>query len=332
VSFPATRLRRLRRTKPLRDLVRETNLSAEHLVQPLFVTAGEGVREPVEAMPGIERLSISEVVAEVTEVAAAGVRAVLLFGIPAQKDEYGTEAYDDEGVVQMAVRALKEAHPELVVITDVCLCEYTANGQCGIVREGHPPGDVDNDLTVELLAKTAISHAAAGADAVGPSDMMDGRIGSIRHQLDEEGHSEVPIIAYSAKYASAFYGPFREAAGSAPEGDRRGYQMDPANAEEAVREAQLDLEEGADVVMVKPALPYLDVIRRVKDATGAPVAAYHVSGEYSMLKAASANGWIEERAAALESLTAIHRAGADIIVTYYARDAAAWLTQEAARR
>jgi porphobilinogen synthase len=278
VSFPATRLRRLRRTKPLRDLVRETNLSAEHLVQPLFVTAGEGVREPVEAMPGIERLSISEVVAEVTEVAAAGVRAVLLFGIPAQKDEYGTEAYDDEGVVQMAVRALKEAHPELVVITDVCLCEYTANGQCGIVREGHPPGDVDNDLTVELLAKTAISHAAAGADAVGPSDMMDGRIGSIRHQLDEEGHSEVPIIAYSAKYASAFYGPFREAAGSAPEGDRRGYQMDPANAEEAVREAELDLEEGADVVMVKPALPYLDVVRRVKDATGAPVAAYHVSG------------------------------------------------------
>jgi porphobilinogen synthase len=332
VSFPATRLRRLRRTKPLRDLVRETNLSAEHLVQPLFVTAGEGVREPVEAMPGIERLSISEVVAEVTEVAAAGVRAVLLFGIPAQKDEYGTEAYDDEGVVQMAVRALKEAHPEVVVITDVCLCEYTANGQCGIVREGHPPGDVDNDLTVELLAKTAISHAAAGADAVGPSDMMDGRIGSIRHQLDEEGHSEVPIIAYSAKYASAFYGPFREAAGSAPEGDRRGYQMDPANAEEAVREAELDLEEGADVVMVKPALPYLDVVRRVKDATGAPVAAYHVSGEYSALKAAGANGWLDERAAALESLTAIRRAGADVIVTYYAKDAAGWLAEEAARR
>jgi porphobilinogen synthase len=332
VSFPATRLRRLRRTKPLRDLVRETNLSAEHLVQPLFVTAGEGVREPVEAMPGIERLSISEVVAEVTEVAAAGVRAVLLFGIPAQKDEYGTEAYDDEGVVQMAVRALKEAHPEVVVITDVCLCEYTANDQCGIVREGHPPGDVDNDLTVELLAKTAISHAAAGADAVGPSDMMDGRIGSIRHQLDEEGHSEVPIIAYSAKYASAFYGPFREAAGSAPEGDRRGYQMDPANAEEAVREAELDLEEGADVVMVKPALPYLDVVRRVKDATGAPVAAYHVSGEYSALKAAGANGWLDERAAALESLTAIRRAGADVIVTYYAKDAAAWLAEEDARR
>jgi porphobilinogen synthase len=232
----------------------------------------------------------------------------------------------------MAVRALKEAHPEVVVITDVCLCEYTANGQCGVVREGHPPGDVDNDLTVELLAKTAISHAVAGADAVAPSDMMDGRIGSIRHQLDEEGHSEVPIIAYSAKYASAFYGPFREAAGSAPEGDRRGYQMDPANADEAVREAELDLEEGADVVMVKPALPYLDVVRRVKDATGAPVAAYHVSGEYSALKAAGANGWIDERAAVLESLTAIRRAGADVIVTYFAKDAAAWLAEDAARR
>jgi porphobilinogen synthase len=333
VSFPATRLRRLRRTTPLRDLVRETNLTPEHLVQPLFVTAGEGVREPIESMPGIERLSISEAVAEVTEIAAAGVRAVILFGIPAQKDEFGTEAYDDEGVVQMAVRALKEAHPEVVVMTDVCLCEYTASGQCGVVREGHPPGDVDNDLTIELLAKTAISHAAAGADAVAPSDMMDGRIGTIRHQLDEEGHSEVPIVAYSAKYASSFYGPFRDAADAAPKsGDRRGYQMDPANADEAVREAQLDLEEGADVVMVKPALPYLDVVRRVKEATGAPVAAYHVSGEYSMLKAAAANGWIDERAAAMESLTAIRRAGADIIVTYYAKDAASWLAEEAARR
>ena len=333
MTFPATRLRRLRRTATLRDLVRETELSPAHLVQPLFVTAGEGVREPIEAMPGIERLSISEAVAEVTEVAAAGVRAVILFGIPAQKDEYGTEAYDDEGVVQMAVRALKEAHPEVVVITDVCLCGYTASGQCGVVREGADPGDVDNDLTVELLAKTAISHAAAGADAVAPSDMMDGRVGIIRHQLDEEGHSEVPIIAYSAKYASAFYGPFREAAGSSPQaGDRRGYQMDPANAEEAVREAQLDLEEGADVVMVKPALPYLDVVRRVKDATGAPVAAYHVSGEYSMLKAAGANSWIDERAAALESLVAIRRAGADVIVTYFAKDAAAWIAEEAARR
>jgi porphobilinogen synthase len=334
VSFPATRLRRLRRTNTLRELVRETELSAAHLVQPLFVTAGEGVREPIESMPGIERLSISEAVAEVTEVAAVGIRAVILFGIPASKDEFGTQAYDDEGVIQMAVRALKEAHPEVVVMTDVCLCEYTSHGHCGVLRE--PPGggepEVDNDLTVELLAKTAISHAEAGADAVAPSDMMDGRIGNIRHQLDEEGHSGVPIVAYSAKYASAFYGPFREAAGSTPQsGDRRGYQMDPANADEAVREAKLDLEEGADVVMVKPALPYLDVIRRVKDATGAPVAAYHVSGEYSMLKAAAERGWLDERAAAMESLTAIRRAGADVIITYYAKDAAAWLAEGARR-
>jgi porphobilinogen synthase len=324
MSFPATRLRRLRRSQPLRELVRETELTAEHLIQPLFVTAGEGVRQPVEEMPGIERLSISEAVAEVTEIAAAGIRAVLLFGIPANKDEAGSEAYDDEGVIQMAVRALKEAHPEVVVITDVCLCEYTSHGHCGIVREGR----VDNDLTLELLAKTAITHAAAGADAVAPSDMMDGRVGAIRSQLDEEGHLDVPIVAYSAKYASAFYGPFREAAGSTPEfGDRRGYQMDPANAEEAIREAKLDLEEGADVVMVKPALPYLDVVRRVKEATGAPVAAYHVSGEYSMLKAAAQRGWIDEPAAAMESLTAIRRAGADMIITYYAKDAAAWLTR-----
>ena len=331
MSFPATRLRRLRRTSTLRDLVRETELSPAHLVQPLFVTAGEGVREPIESMPGVERLSISEAVAEVTEIAAAGIRAVLLFGIPSSKDEFGSEAYDDEGVIQMAVRALKEAHPEVVVITDVCLCEYTSHGHCGVFREGSE--EVDNDITVELLAKTAISHAVAGADAVAPSDMMDGRVGMIRHQLDEEGHSGVPIVAYSAKYASAFYGPFREAAGSTPQfGDRRGYQMDPANAEEAVREAKLDLEEGADVVMVKPALPYLDVVRRVKDATGAPVAAYHVSGEYSMLKAAGERGWLDERAAAMESLVAIRRAGADVIVTYFAKDAAAWLTEETASR
>ncbi|HEX2127756.1 MAG TPA: porphobilinogen synthase, partial [Solirubrobacterales bacterium] len=315
MSFPATRMRRLRRTSALRDLVRETDLSPRHLVQPLFVVTGEGVREPVESMPGIDRFSISELVAEATEIQAAGVQAVILFGIPAQKDELGSGAYDDEGVVQMAVRALKEAHPDLTVITDVCLCEYTSHGHCGFVRDG----EVDNDISVELLAKTAISHAEAGADVVAPSDMMDGRIGAIRHQLDEEGFPDTPIIAYSAKYASAYYGPFREAAESTPEfGDRRGYQMDPANALEAVREARLDLDEGADVVMVKPALPYLDVIRRIKDDTDAPVGAYHVSGEYSMLKAAGQNGWIDERAAALEALTAIRRAGADLIFTYYA--------------
>jgi porphobilinogen synthase len=315
-------MRRLRRTETLRGLVRETDLSPEHLIQPAFVVAGEGVREDVESMPGVERFSISELVAEATEIGTAGIGAMLLFGLPAAKDDTGSGAFDEEGVVQMAVRALKEAHPDLVVITDVCLCEYTSHGHCGFLRDG----EVDNDLTLELLAKTAISQADAGADAVAPSDMMDGRVGAIRHQLDEEGHSGVPIIAYSAKYASAFYGPFREAADSAPaSGDRRGYQLDPANAEEAVREAKLDLEEGADMIMVKPATPYLDVVRRVKDATGAPVAAYHVSGEYSMLKAAAENGWIDERAAVLETLTSIRRAGADAIVTYYAKEAAAWL-------
>jgi porphobilinogen synthase len=315
-------MRRLRRTRPLRELVRETDLSPRHLVQPMFVVAGEGVREPVPSMPGVQRFSISELVGEAGEVAASGVRAVILFGVPAEKDELASGAYDEEGVVQMAVRALKEAHPELLVITDVCLCEYTSHGHCGIVRDG----EVDNDITIELLAKTAISHADAGADVVAPSDMMDGRIGAIRSQLDEEGHPNVAIVAYSAKYASAFYGPFRDAADSTPQfGDRRGYQMDPANALEAIREAKLDLAEGADVVMVKPAMPYLDVIRRVKEETGAPVGAYQVSGEYSMLKAAAQNGWMDERAAVIESLTSIRRAGADLVLTYYAKEAAAWL-------
>jgi porphobilinogen synthase len=322
MAFPATRMRRLRRTGALRDLVRETELSPAHLVQPLFVVAGEGVREEVPSMPGIDRFSISELVNEAGEIAAAGIRAVLLFGIPALKDEQGSGAYDGEGVVQMAVRALKEAHPDLIVITDVCLCEYTSHGHCGFVRDD----EVDNDITVELLAKTAISQADAGADAVAPSAMADGQVAAIRHQLDEEGHSKVPILAYSAKYASAFYGPFREAAESSPEfGDRRGYQMDPANSAEAVREAKLDLAEGADMLMVKPAVPYLDVISRVKRETDAPLAAYHVSGEYSMLKAAAANGWIDERTAVLETLTAIRRAGADVVITYHAKEVAGWL-------
>ncbi len=322
MAYPATRMRRLRRKGVLRELVRETELSPGHLIQPLFVVHGEGVREPIQGMPDVERFSISELVAEVTEVQAAGIRAVLLFGVPAAKDELGSGAYDKQGIVQMALQAVKEAHPELVVITDLCLCAYTSHGHCGFVRDG----EVDNDITLELLAKTAISHADAGADAVAPSDMMDGRVGAIRSQLDEEGHPNLPIVAYSAKYASAFYGPFRAVAESTPEfGDRCGYQMDPANAAEAVREARLDIEEGADVVMVKPATPYLDVIRRVKDETGAPVAAYHVSGEYSMLKAAAQNGWLDEKQAALETLTSIRRAGADMIVTYYAKQAAAWL-------
>lgn len=322
MSFPGTRLRRLRRTPALRGLVRETALSPDDLIQPLFVTAGTDLREPVESMPGVNRFSIAALVEEAGEIVEAGIPAVLLFGVPSEKDEAGSGAYDDEGVVQMAVRALKEPHPDLVVITDVCLCEYTSHGQCGFVRDG----EVDNDVTVELLARTAISHAEAGADIVAPSDMMDGRIGSIRYQLDEEGHPGTAILSYAAKYASAFYGPFREAAGSTPKvGDRRGYQLDPANSDEAVREAKLDLEEGADALMVKPASHYLDVVRRVKDETGAPVAAYQVSGEYSALKAAGANGWIDERAAALESLVSIRRAGADFIVTYFAKEAAGWL-------
>ncbi len=323
MAFPATRMRRLRRTGVLRSLTRETELTPSHLIQPLFVKAGSDVREEISSMPGIERLSISELVEEAGHVREAGIDSVLLFGIPADKDEMGSGAFDDEGIVQMAIRALKEADPELTVIADTCMCGYTSHGHCGWVRAD---GEVDNDLSLELLAKTALSQAAAGADAIAPSDMMDGRIGSIRAQLDADGFSETPIISYSTKYASAFYGPFRDAARSTPEhGDRRGYQMDPANVLEAVRESQIDLDEGADMLMVKPALAYLDVIRRVKDATGAPLAAYHVSGEYAMLKAAAMNGWLDERAAALEALTSIRRAGADAIITYYAKDAAGWL-------
>ena len=304
-------------------MVRETELSARHLVFPMFVELGTDKRTPIEAMPGVDRLSISHAVDEAGEALALGIPSVLLFGIPSEKDEQGSGAYDDEGVVQLTVRAIKEAHSELVVITDVCFCEYIFYGHCGVVRAD---GQVDNDMSLELLAKTAISQAAAGADIVAPSDMMDGRVGALRTQLDAEGYSETPIIAYSAKFASAFYGPFREAAESTPAfGDRRSYQMDPANSDEAVREALLDVEEGADVVMVKPALPYLDVIRRVKEATLLPVAAYNVSGEYAMLKAAAAAGYLDERSAVLESLTGIRRAGADIVITYHAKDVAKWL-------
>ncbi len=323
MAFPATRMRRLRQTGLLRAMVRETELTPSHLVLPMFVQLGEDSRTPIEAMPGVERLSIGNAVEEAGAAHALGVPAVLLFGVPAEKDERASGAYDEEGVVQLAVRAIKDAHPELVVITDVCLCAYTSHGHCGVVR---PDGTVDNDITLELLAKTAISHAQAGADAVAPSDMMDGRVGALRSQLDAEDGKDVPIVAYSAKFASAFYGPFREAADSAPAfGDRRTYQMDPANADEAVREALLDVEEGADMVMVKPALPYLDVIRRVKDATRVPVAAYNVSGEYAMVKAAAQAGYLDERATVLEGLTAIRRAGADVVITYHAKEAAQWL-------
>jgi porphobilinogen synthase len=323
MAFPQTRLRRLRKTGVLRDLVRETELSPTRFVYPLFVEHGLDRRTPIEAMPGIDRLSINHAVEEAGAAHELGVPAVLLFGIPAGKDDEGSGAWDDEGVVQLAVRALKDAHPDLVVMTDVCLCEYTSHGHCGRLR---PDGAVDNDSSLELLARTAVSQARAGADVVAPSDMMDGRVGFIRHALDEEGFSDTPIVAYSAKFASAFYGPFREAADSTPAfGDRRAYQMDPGNAREAVREALLDVEEGADVVMVKPALPYLDVIRAVREAVQLPVAAYNVSGEYAMVKAAAAAGYVDERSIVLETLTGIRRAGADLIITYHAREAAEWL-------
>jgi porphobilinogen synthase len=323
MAFPSTRMRRLRGSGLLRDMVRETELTPAHLVQPLFVELGTDSRTPIEAMPGVDRLSISHAVEEAGAIRDLGIPAVLLFGVPADKDEQGSGAYDDEGVVQLAVRAIKEAHPDLIVITDVCLCSYTSHGHCGVVR---PDGAIDNDVTLELLAQTAISHARAGADAVAPSDMMDGRVGALRGQLDAEDLKETPIVAYSAKFASAFYGPFRDAADSAPAfGDRRTYQLDPANSDEAVREALLDAEEGADVLMIKPALPYLDVIQRIKEATGMPLAAYNVSGEYAMVKAAAAAGHVDERATVLEALTSIRRAGADIVITYHAKDAARWL-------
>ncbi len=313
------RLRRLRTSDAMRALVRETRLSPETLMLPLFVCEGEGVRKEVSSMPGVFNLSVDETVKEVAAARADGVRSVLLFGLPDRKDDVGSAAYDPEAPVQSAIRALKRESPVTLVVTDVCLCEYTDHGHCGIVIDD----DIANDPTVEQLVRAAVSHAVAGADIVAPSDMMDGRVGAIRQALDERGFENVAIMSYAAKYCSAFYGPFREAAASAPKfGDRRSHQMDPANAREAIREVEQDIQEGADIVMVKPALPYLDVIARVKDAFGYPTAAYHVSGEYAMLKAAARNGWIDERRAMLETLTGIRRAGADIIVTYYAREAA----------
>ncbi len=313
------RLRRLRTSDAMRALVRETRISPDTLMLPLFICAGEGVRREVSSMPGVFNLSVDEAVTEVRAARADGVRSVLLFGLPDQKDDVGSTAYDPEAPVQSAIRAIKRELPDVLVVTDVCLCEYTDHGHCGIIIDD----EIANDPTVDQLVRAAISHAAAGADIVAPSDMMDGRVAAIRNALDERGFEHVAIMSYAAKYCSAFYGPFRDAAASAPKfGDRRSHQMDPANALEALREVRQDIEEGADIVMVKPALPYLDIITRVKDTFGYPTAAYHVSGEYAMLKAAARNGWIDERRAMLETLTAIRRAGADIIITYYARDAA----------
>ena len=318
-AFPVTRLRRLRRSDRLRGLVRETRLDLDDFVLPLFVGPAT---EPNPDLPALGRLSVDDLAAEAEEATRLGVKAVILFGIPDEKDAEGSGAWDDDGVIQRALRALREASPGLVLLTDVCLCEYTSHGHCGVLE-----GDqVDNDATLDLLARTAVSHAAAGADAVCPSDMMDGRVAAIRTALDEEGHGELPIVSYAAKYASAFYGPFREAADSTPAfGDRRGYQLDPANVREALRECELDVAEGADALLVKPALPNLDVLRAARERFDLPVGAYNVSGEYAMLKAAGARGWLDERQAALESLVAIKRAGADLIVSYWTKELAEWL-------
>ena len=324
MPFPVYRPRRLRESPLLRSMVRETSLRIDDFVYPLFAVHGRGVREPISSMPGQFRLSIDELLKECKDAASMGIPAVLLFGLPRDKDPRGTEAYAEDGIIQQAVRAVKDTIPDLLVITDVCLCEYTSHGHCGVVEDGR----IKNDPTLELIARTAVSHAEAGADLIAPSDMMDGRVAAIREGLDESGFPETPIMAYSAKYASAFYGPFREAADSTPQfGDRRSYQMDPANALEAMREVALDVDEGADIVMVKPALPYLDVIARVKGEFGLPVAAYSVSGEYAMLKAAGQLGWLDEERAMIEALTGIRRAGADIIITYFAKDAARLIEQ-----
>ena len=318
-AFPATRLRRLRRTGALRSLVRETRLDLGDLVYPLFVGPGS---QPNDDLPALGRFSVEDLAREAEQLLGVGVSAVILFGIPDAKDEEGSGAYDSDGIVQRALRGLRERYPDLVLVTDVCLCEYTSHGHCGVIENG----EVANDATLELLGRTAVSHAEAGADVIAPSDMMDGRVAALRSALDEAGFAETPIVSYAAKYASALYGPFREAAESAPKfGDRRTYQMDPANVREALRECELDVAEGADVLMIKPAMPNLDVIRAVRERFDLPVAAYNVSGEYAMVKAAAACGWLDERQAAIESLTAIKRAGADFVVTYWAKELAAWL-------
>jgi len=325
MTFPRLRLRRLRRSESLRALVRETHVDAGDLIYPLFVVEGKGIRQEITPMPGVFQLSNDKLPREVEEIARLGIPAVILFGIPTDKDETGSSAYHSGGVIQQAIRTIKETISGLLVVTDVCLCEYTSHGHCGVVVGG----DVDNDETLPLLAKMALSHAGAGADIVAPSDMMDGRVKTIRDALDGNGFKHIPILSYAAKYASGFYGPFREAAQSTPQfGDRRSYQMDPANAREALREVAQDIEEGADMVMVKPALAYLDVIRQVRDRFNCPVAAYNVSGEYAMVKAAARNGWLDEERIVTEILTAIKRAGADVIITYHAKDFAGWQTKE----
>jgi porphobilinogen synthase len=324
MPFPSIRPRRLRLNPSLRRMVRETSLSQDDLIFPLFVVHGKDIRHPISSMPGIFQLSIDQAIQEAQETKDLGIPAIILFGIPAVKDSLGSENYSDEGIVQQAVRALKQAEPDLIVIVDLCLCEYTDHGHCGVINAGQ----IDNDATLEILQKAAITYAHAGADLVAPSGMMDGMVGAIRTALDVEGFQNVGILSYAIKYASAFYGPFREAAEGAPKfGDRKSHQMDPANRREALRELNLDLEEGADMVMVKPALPYLDIIWQVRQSSNLPVAAYNVSGEYALVKAAAANGWIDERKAVLELLTSIRRAGADLIISYHAKDAARWLKE-----
>ncbi len=326
MSFPEDRLRRLRRTATWRRLVRETVLSTDDLILPMFVVPGENVSTPIPSMPGIAQLSVDRAVQEAREVFELGIPAIILFGVPEQKDAEGSEGYDPDGIVPRAIRAIKQEVPDLLVWADVCLCEYTDHGHCGVLT---PEGEVDNDATLPLLGRAALAYAQAGADAVAPSDMMDGRVAAIRMMLDDKDLAHVPIVSYAAKYASAYYGPFREAAQSTPSfGDRRGYQMDPANGDEALREVELDIQEGADIVMVKPAGPYLDIVRMVKEAFGVPTAAYQVSGEYALIKAAAEKGWVDERRTVLESLTGIKRAGADMILTYFAKDAARWLREK----